>query len=134
MNSMLPLKGFLFLLLFQCLGELIARIFHLPFPGQVLGLLLLACALTSRTVNEPVQACANILLSHLQLLFIPVAVGLMTQWDNIRQYGIQLFFVLTISCFLGIWSTAIILNFLLKQKTLRSKNESTLDREKHSHE
>lgn len=117
MNSMLPLKGFLFLLLFQCLGELLAHMLHLPFPGQVLGLLLLACALPSRTVNEPVQACANILLSHLQLLFIPVAVGLMTQWDNIRQYGIQLFIVLTLSCFLGIWSTAVILNYLLKKKS-----------------
>ena len=29
-------------------------------------------------VREPVAACANFLLSHLSLLFVPVGVGVMT--------------------------------------------------------
>lgn len=113
MNSMMPLKGFTVLLLFQAAGELLTRIAHLPFPGPVLGMLLLTPCLVSRAIREPVEACANFLLSHLSLLFIPVSVGLMTQLTLLRAYGIQLVLVLVISCMVGLLVTGWLLSWLL---------------------
>ena len=39
------LAAFAVLLLFQCLGEGIVFVFHLPLPGPVAGMLLLMAAL-----------------------------------------------------------------------------------------
>ena len=115
MGLALPLKGFIFVLIYQCIGELIVHLFHLPFPGQVIGLILLALSLRSRTISEPVQACANILLSNLSLLFIPVTVGVIAQWAYIEQYSFRLLFILVASCATGILVTAFVLSYLLKK-------------------
>lgn len=123
MGLALPLKGFIFVLLYQCLGELIAQIFHLPFPGQVIGLILLALSLRSKTISEPVQACANILLSNLSLLFIPITVGVITQWNYIGAYSFKLIFVLIASCAIGILVTAFVLSHLLKNKNAQNGTE-----------
>ena len=40
-------------------GELLARAFSLPFPGPVVGMVLLLGALRWPLVREPVAACAN---------------------------------------------------------------------------
>jgi len=72
---MKPLQGIAWLLALQAAGELLARAFALPFPGPVIGLLLLLLALRSSAVQGCVGAAADFLLAHLSLLFVPVGVG-----------------------------------------------------------
>ena len=59
---MLPLRGLACLLLMQSLGEVLARALSLPFPGPVVGMLLLLPALSWAVVREAVAACADALL------------------------------------------------------------------------
>lgn len=117
MQIMLPLKGFTILLLFQCFGVLLAQLMHWPFPGPVLGMLLLLPCLYLRPLREPVQACANFLLSHLSLLFIPVSVGILKELDILKVYGVQLFLILLFSCALGLLVTGYLLSRWLPDGT-----------------
>ena len=72
------LRGMAWLLVFQSAGELLARGLGLPLPGPVIGMVLLLVALRWPAVQTPVAVCADFLLSHLSLLFVPVGVGVMT--------------------------------------------------------
>ncbi|HYP81851.1 CidA/LrgA family protein [Variovorax sp.] len=103
------LRGLAWLLAFQSLGELLSRAFSLPLPGPVLGLVLLLPALRHPRVRESVAACADFLLAHLSLLFIPVGVGVMTHLTLLAQYGGRMLLVIVLSTWIGLAVTAAVL-------------------------
>ena len=109
------LRGLAWLLGFQSIGELLARALSLPFPGPVIGMLLLLLALRLPAVREPVAVCANFLLSHLSLLFVPVGVGVMTHLGLISQFGVRMLMVIVLSTWIGLAVTALALQ-LFKDK------------------
>lgn len=113
---MTGLRGFAWLLLLQSAGELLSRGLHLPFPGPVVGLVLLLIALNFAVVRAPVAACAEFLLSHLSLLFVPVGVGVMTHLGLLSEYGGRMLIVIVLSTWIGLAVTALVLRALLKQR------------------
>lgn len=112
MNS---LRGLAWLLALQSAGELLARGLALPFPGPVVGMLLLLLALRWPVVREPVRECANFLLSHLSLLFVPVGVGVMTHLGLLGQYGVRMLLVIVLSTWLGLGVTALTFHYFRKR-------------------
>lgn len=112
---MQALRGFAWLLVLQSAGELASRGLHLPFPGPVVGLVLLLIALNLPLVREPVGACADFLLSHLSLLFVPVGVGVMTHLDLVGEYGGRMLLVIVLSTWIGLAVTALVLRALMRR-------------------
>jgi holin-like protein len=110
---MIALRGLALLLLFQAAGELLVLGLKLPFPGPVVGLVLLLAGLRWRVVREPVQAAAELLLSHLSLLFVPVGVGVVTHLDLVTRHGAQLVAAIVVSTWIGMAVTALLLRALL---------------------
>lgn len=111
---MLPLRGLAWLLAFQSVGELLVRASGLPFPGPVLGMMLLLPALEWHVVRTPVAVAAEFLLRHLSLLFVPVGVGVMTHLSLVAQYGLRMLLVVVASCLLGLLVTVLTLQWLHK--------------------
>ncbi|MEO7335442.1 MAG: CidA/LrgA family protein [Caldimonas sp.] len=107
------LRGLAILLLLQAVGEGLTHALRLPFPGPVVGLVLLLVALRWRRISEPVSATAEFLLAHLSLLFVPVGVGVITHLDLVSRYGLQLLVVIVLSTWLGLTVTALVLRSLL---------------------
>lgn len=107
---MVALRGLAWLLALQSIGELLARGLHLPFPGPVVGMILLLAALRWPVVQTPVAACANFLLSHLSLLFVPVGVGVMTHLALVGTYGVRILLALVLSTWIGLAVTAWVLH------------------------
>jgi putative effector of murein hydrolase LrgA (UPF0299 family) len=112
---MTGLRGLAWLLLLQSIGELLSRGLSLPFPGPVIGMVLLLVALRWPVVREPVSVCADFLLSHLSLLFVPVGVGVMTHLSLVSQYGGRMLLVIVLSTLIGLAVTALALNFLWRK-------------------
>ena len=112
---MTGLRGLAWLLLLQSIGELLSRGLSLPFPGPVIGMVLLLVALRWPAVREPVSVCADFLLSHLSLLFVPVGVGVMTHLSLVSQYGGRMLLVIVLSTLIGLAVTALALNFLWRK-------------------
>ena len=106
------LKGLTLLLLCQSAGEALARLFGLPLPGPVLGLLLMAALLQWAPVRGPVEAAATPLLQHLSLLFVPVGVGVVAHLGLITQYGARMALALALSTWIGLAVTALVLQKL----------------------
>ncbi len=103
------LRGLAWLLGLQSIGELLTRGLSLPFPGPVVGMLLLLLSLRVPAVREPVAACANFLLTHLSLLFVPVGVGVMTHLGLVGQFGVRMLVVIVLSTWIGLAVTALTL-------------------------
>ena len=78
-------------------------------------MMLLLAALNWPLVREPVAACADFLLAHLSLLFVPVGVGVMTHLSLISEYGGRLLLVIVLSTLIGLVVTALVLNFLWRR-------------------
>jgi putative effector of murein hydrolase LrgA (UPF0299 family) len=110
------LRGFAWLLVLQSAGELLAHALHLPFPGPVVGLVLLLGALRFEIVRTPVAACADFLLAHLSLLFVPVGVGVMTHLGLIAEHGLRMLAVIVLSTWIGLAVTALALRALMKRQ------------------
>ena len=113
---MQALRGLAWLLVFQSVGELLARGLKLPFPGPVVGMLLLLFALRWTAIREPVSLCADFLLSHLSLLFVPVGVGVMTHLSLVNQDGFRMLAVVVLSTLAGLAVTVLSLRWIKTTK------------------
>ncbi len=128
---MQALRGLAWLLALQSIGELLARALHLPFPGPVVGMILLLPVLHWRIVREPVGQCADFLLSHLSLLFVPVGVGVMTHMSLVSQYGLRMLAVVVVSTLAGLLVTVLCLHLPERRANLPAKGD-TLPGDRHA--
>ena len=110
------LRGLVWLLVFQSVGELLARGLRLPLPGPVIGMVLLVLALRWPAVQKPVSETAQFLLSHLSLLFVPVGVGVMTHLSLVSQYGVRMLAVVMLSTLAGLSVTVLVLHLLRNER------------------
>jgi holin-like protein len=109
------LKGLAILLLCQSAGEASVRLAHLSLPGPVLGMLILLAALGLAPLRAAVQAAADVLLSHLSLLFVPAGVGVMTHLALVSQYGLRMLIVIVLSTLAGMAVTALVFRAMLRR-------------------
>ncbi|MDH5204737.1 MAG: CidA/LrgA family protein [Hylemonella sp.] len=110
------LRGFAWLLVLQSAGEMLSHGLRLPFPGPVVGLVLLLAALRFDIVRKPVAECADFLLSHLSLLFVPVGVGVMTHLGLLNAYGGRMLLVIVLSTWIGLAVSALVLRALMRRQ------------------
>lgn len=77
--------AFSLFVLCQLLGEVLARLVHLPVPGPVIGLVILLCYLAlRRRVPSAIEDTSRGLLTHLSLLFVPAGTGVMLHIERLR--------------------------------------------------
>jgi|SRR5690625_4254913 len=92
------MTGFVYLLLFQLLGELVSRSLSLPIPGAVLGMLFLFAGLLLKGhVPDGLEKSSGFLLRHLSLLFVPAGVGLVKYLPLLREQGLVMLSLLILS-------------------------------------
>ena len=79
-------KQFLLIISFTYAGEIMSKVFHLPIPGSVIGMLLLFAALYFKVVKvSDVDTVGFFLLDNLSILFLPAGVGIMVYFPVIRE-------------------------------------------------
>jgi holin-like protein len=114
--AVLALRGFAWLLALQASGELAVKQLGLMLPGPVLGMVFLLFALKLPSVRLAVAGCAEFLLNHLSLLFVPVGVGVMTHLGIFNDFGWRIAVVLVLSTWVGLAVTALVLRWLQRRE------------------
>lgn len=110
------LEAVTLLLVFQLVGETLARLLALPVPGPVVGLALLFLALLIRPSLSPLLApTVDGLLRHLGLLFVPAGVGVSLHLGLLEREWLPIVAALLISTVLGMITAALVLDRLLKR-------------------
>lgn len=101
------LNGITLLLVYQLVGEICVRLFNLPVPGPVLGMVMLFLTLMIRgRTPEPLQNASSALLSHLSLLFVPAGVGMMAHFGRIADEWLPIALTLFLSTIITMVATA----------------------------
>lgn len=94
------LQGFVFLLIFQLVGEVLSNFLGLPIPGNVIGMALLLIALMIGWIKEEtIQEASDLLLSHMALFFVPAGVGVMLYFNLIQREWLPIAFGTVFSTF-----------------------------------
>ncbi|MDT1996529.1 murein hydrolase regulator LrgA [Carnobacterium divergens] len=79
-------KQLLYILSFSFLGEVLSKVFALPIPGSVIGMLLLFLALQFKLLKvKDVETVGGFLLGNLSILFLPAGVGIMVYFPVIKD-------------------------------------------------
>ena len=104
------------LLVFQLVGEVLARALELPIPGPVIGMGLLFIALVLRKgPYEDLRGTASDLLQHLSLLFVPAGTGVMLHFQRLADEWLPLTMALVASTLLSIAVSALLLQALTRR-------------------
>jgi putative effector of murein hydrolase LrgA (UPF0299 family) len=121
------------ILICQLSGEIVARAIRVPVPGPVLGFLFLLVLLLVRDrvaalargplASGRVETTAKGLLSHLSLMFVPAAVGVVQKLDLIAAHGLAILAVLAGSVVLTMLAT--VLTFLVVGRIMAPAEDSS---------
>ena len=115
------LAGLTWLLVYQCIGEILVRWTGLPVPGPVVGMVLLFATLAAKeAVPESLQTAASGLLSHLSLLFVPAGVGVMLHFQRVASEWLPIVVALAVSTVLALAVTALVMRYLLARQDRRN--------------
>ena len=111
-----------FLILAGCelLGEIIRALCHLPVPGPVIGMFILAAALGVRIkltkdpkTPAPLKPAAETLIGNMGLLFVPAGVGIIAEFGLIRREWIPISVALIGSTILSLIVTGLVMHRLM---------------------
>lgn len=109
------IAGLVEILVFQGLGEIVARFVVPLIPGPVIGLILLLVWLqVRRDVSASLELVASTLTQHLGLLFVPAAVGVVMFWPYLRSNAVAVVAALVGSVVLTIAVSAIVLRIFTR--------------------
>ena len=104
------------LLFYQLIGELLARLFVLPIPGPVIGMILMLLTLLVRDhLAAKMEATVDGLLKNLSLMFVPAGVGVITHFRLLGDEWLAISVALVASTVLGLVSTALTMRFLIRK-------------------
>lgn len=105
------------LLLCQLAGEVLARLFKLPIPGPVIGMMLLFTGLVIRRgIPENLEKTGTTLLSHLSLLFIPAGVGVTVHLKLLADEWLPIAVALVVSTVVTLAVTGLVMQALARGK------------------
>lgn len=116
------LIGLFTLLVFQFLGGCIAKFFNLMIPGPVIGmLLLLIFLLIKKRSFFSLDNAVDLHLKYLPLMFIPAAMGIITQVDIIEKEFVAIIVSLFIGTIIAIAFSAKFMDYLTDKKERKRK-------------
>ena len=102
------------LLVFQLIGEVLARALGLPVPGPVIGMLLLFAALSLRGgPGHALRDTGQTLLQHLSLLFVPAGTGIMVHLHRVANEWLPLAASLLVSTLAALAVTGLVMKWSL---------------------
>jgi holin-like protein len=115
-----------FLILVGCelIGDVLRRALHLPFPGPVIGMFLLALVLMVGGDSQATGVAdkysqltrtANALISNMGLLFVPAGVGVIAEFGVLRQNWLPILVGLVVSTVLGLVVTGLVMHRLSRE-------------------
>ncbi|MDJ1184420.1 CidA/LrgA family protein [Roseofilum sp. BLCC_M143] len=100
----------------QLIGEFAVRTIDIPFPGPVLGMVLLFMFLLIKgSIPAELNKISGVLLNNLSLMFVPAGVGIMVHFELLSSDLWPLSIALVISTGLTIAVTALVMTWIGKK-------------------
>ncbi|NLB21459.1 MAG: CidA/LrgA family protein [Clostridium sp.] len=106
-----------FLLFIAFMGEVLNKVFLIPLPGSVLGLLVLLALLLLKWIRlEQIEELSTFLMSHLAIFFVPAGVGLITVLGILQEAWLILLVISVTTTQLVLIATAFVVQQIRRRK------------------
>ena len=114
------ISTFLFLIIFQLLGEVIVYGLALPIPGQVIGMVLLLAYFHLRegAASKHEQTIPKI-LKHLSLFFIPAGTGIVVYLSQVKSNWLVIASAVSLSTAVALAITALAISRVGRSENAR---------------
>ena len=120
------LEYFALILTCQLIGEVVVTTLEIPFPGPVIGMILMfVFLLVYGEVPEALGRVSDALLTNLSLLFVPAGVGVIVHFELLGTDVWPISAALVISTLITIVITALVMVMLSGRKTHGMEEEDT---------
>lgn len=107
--------GLILVILF--IGQVLSKLFRLPMPGTIMGMILLLILLLLKVIKTDwINDITDVLLKHLPLMFIPSGVAIINHYGSLKGNIIKLFFILFVSIILVMVVTGRVVQYLINKK------------------
>lgn len=111
------LKEFVILVVCLFLGVITRHIIDFPIPEAVYGMIYLFIALNFKILTpDEIRATSDGILMNLSLLFVPVGVGIMTEYDTIRGKTLLIVCLIVVSTALTMGITGKVVELLQRRR------------------
>ncbi|HIZ98909.1 MAG TPA: CidA/LrgA family protein [Candidatus Janibacter merdipullorum] len=119
------INGILWVLGCQLVGEVLVRSLGLAIPGPVVGMVLLFGVLSLRRPGPESGTLrfSEGLLTHLQLFFVPVSVGIMVHASEIGRQWLPIGGGLVISWAAGLLTVALLGSWLARRRGVEAAGD-----------
>ena len=108
------------LCVFWIIGEIIARMLHLPIPGAIVGMALALLALASGKISTiSMKRGADWLIAEMLLFFVPAVLALLNHKEFIGLLGIKILVVILGGTFVVMSITALTIDLCYGWMLLR---------------
>ncbi|WP_238601981.1 CidA/LrgA family protein [Lysinibacillus parviboronicapiens] len=108
--------------IFYYMGVGIVTFLHLPLPGSVIGLLLLALSLNLKIIKvEYIQDGAGFLIGILTLFFIPATVGVIDYPELLSKTGLLIILAIIASTLVSIYITGLLSQLIEKKEAAKKE-------------
>lgn len=119
------LKQLLIILLISCLGEFLNYIIPLPIPGSIYGMVFLFVLLCTGIVKlHQVKEVGGFLLDVMPMMFIPSAVGIMSQFEQLEDIWIQVITVTIVTTVITMVVTGLTSQAIIRRQKKRTEDDS----------
>ena len=104
-------------------GQIIAELIPVPFPGSVMSMVLLFILFMLNWANpEKLKNVNGFLLENMSFFFVPSAVSIITKYDLIKNSIVQILIICVVSFVVTFAVTAYTVTFVMKiQERFRRK-------------
>ena len=104
-------------------GQIIAQLIPVPFPGSVMSMVLLFILFMLNWANpEKLKNVNDFLLENMSFFFVPSAVSIITKYDLIKNSIVQILIICVVSFVVTFAVTAYTVTFVMKiQERFRRK-------------
>lgn len=105
------------------LGQAISEVILIPFPGSVISMVIMFILfLVNWLKPKKLKEVNGFLLENMAFFFIPSGVGIITQFDVIKNSVLQIFIICVVSTVVTFAATAYTVKLVMNiQNKLRSK-------------
>lgn len=122
--------GWVVIFAFWGLGVLGNQWLHIPFPGNLLGMLLLVVFLALGWIKlDVVEKAASFLMKHMLLFFVPIMVGVSQQLTVIKENPLPILLALTLGTAVVMVVTGTIMERYMRSKKAKETQHSVVSDE-----
>ena len=117
----------LIILLISFIGELLNYFIPLPIPGSIYGMILLFILLCTGVVKlHQIREVGNFLIDIMPMLFIPSAVGIMAQFEQLKSIWIEVIVITIVTTVIVMAVTGLTTQAIIRIKKRKEDDNNEL--------